>query len=228
MKLSDGKADTLNLLFVAALIAVALPFAIHAMDRGSDLGATGEQLTSRLFHPGQRASNLAIYGHMVAGGLIMCLAPLQMLSVIRRRLPVLHHASGYAVAGLALTTGMAGLWYIVTQGTIGGRVMDLGFGLYGVLMAVSAVRAVQYARLRDPRHRLWAERLVILAMASWLYRVHYGLWEIFTGGAGSLPDFTGPFDVIQVFAFYLPYLLLHSLLWSRRIGADQSTKSQTE
>ena len=92
--------------------------------------------------------------------------------------------------------------------------MDWGFGLYGGLMALAAVQTVRLARRRDPRHRLWAERLVILALASWLYRVHYGIWEIATGGAGSRPDFSGPFDLVQVFAFYLPYLAIHA--WIRR------------
>ena len=58
--------------------------------------------------------------------------------------------------------------------------------------------------------------LIILALASWLYRVHYGLWEVLIDGAGSRPDFSGPFDVIQVFAFYLPYLAVHHLWWRAR------------
>ena len=114
------------------------------------------------------------------------------------------------------------LWYIAARGTIGGPVMDAGFGLYGVLVILSALRTVHLARRRDPRHRLWGERLVILALASWLYRVHYGIWEILTGGAGSTAAFTGPFDVFQMFGFYLPYLpylLIHSFLWQGRGGS---------
>lgn len=227
MNLFSRKSEVTNLLLVVALIAVTLPFAVYAMRQGLALTAPDAPIASRLFHAGQPVSNLAIYGHMLAGGLIMCLAPLQMLAVIRRRFPLLHHASGYGIALFACVTGIAGLWYIALQGTIGGPVMDLGFGLYGVLMVIAAFAAVYYARRRDPKHRLWAERLVILAMASWLYRVHYGLWEIMTGGAGSRPDFSGVFDLVQVFAFYLPYLFLHRLLWSRRQAmAAHNMKSQ--
>ncbi|WP_227271711.1 DUF2306 domain-containing protein [Roseobacter weihaiensis] len=210
------KASLLNALLVLVLCLFAVPFAIYAVGRGFDVGEMQEQLSSRLFHSGAGLSNAAIYGHMVAGGIITALAPLQLLRVVRRRAPVLHRISGYLVAGLSVLTGAGGLYYIAMQGTIGGPVMDLGFGLYGALMLFGAFKTVQLARIRHPDHRLWAERLVILALASWLYRVHYGLWEITTGGIGSRPDFSGPFDLVQVFAFYLPYLALHAWVWHRR------------
>jgi hypothetical protein len=38
--------------------------------------------------------------------------------------------------------------------------------------------------------------------------VHYGLWYLATGGAASNPDFTGAFDRVQNFAFFVPYLIL--------------------
>jgi hypothetical protein len=60
--------------------------------------------------------------------------------------------------------------------------------------------------------------MVVLALSSWLYRVHYGLWFLVTGGLGSEPDFSGLFDRVQVFAFYLPYLLALEI-WLRRTRA---------
>ena len=67
---------------------------------------------------------------------------------------------------------------------------------------------MRYARARNfQRHREWALRLFVLALGSWLFRVHYGLWFALTDGLGSTPDLTGPFDRIQVFAFFLPYLV---------------------
>lgn len=207
----------MNFVLVMALVVLPLPFAIYAADRGAGLVDPQHELASRLFTAGAPVSNAAIFGHMVAGAAIMVLAPLQLLPAVRRAAPVVHRASGYAVAVLAVGTGLGGLWYIVAQGTIGGTVMDLGFGLYGVLMVWAAVATVHFARHRDQRHRLWAERLVILALASWLYRVHYGIWEIATGGIGSTPEFSGPFDLVQVFAFYLPYLLMHHALRRHRV-----------
>ncbi|AEI92335.1 DUF2306 domain-containing protein [Roseobacter litoralis] len=205
-----------NTLFVAVLILFALPFAYYALARGMALNDPGEQALSRLFHGGAALSNIAVYGHMIAGGLITALAPLQLSRVLRQRAALLHRILGYVLVSAAVLTSLGGLMYIALQGTIGGPVMSTGFALYGILMLLAAVQTVRYARLRHPLHRLWAERLVILALASWLYRVHYGVWEILTGGLGSRDDFSGPFDVIQVFAFYLPYLALHGWLWRRR------------
>lgn len=95
--------------------------------------------------------------------------------------------------------------------------MDLGFGLYGGLMLLAAVQTVRHARARAfGQHQVWALRLAVLAMASWAYRVHYGLWFALTGGIASTPEFTGLFDQIQVFASFLPYLLLLELWRMRR------------
>lgn len=210
----------LNIAVVATLVLLPLPFAFYAAGRGLSVGGLHEQVTSRLFDSNAPLSNVAIYGHMLTGAVFMALAPLQLLSAVRRRFSVLHRASGYGVAVLAVCTGLAGLSYIALRGTIGGPAMDLGFALYGGLMVWAAVATVYFARKRDPRHRLWAERLVILALASWLYRVHYGVWEIATGGMGTRADFSGLFDQVQVFAFYLPYLLIHHWVRYKRIPAD--------
>ncbi len=202
-----------NIVTISFLVLMAAPFGLHAIDRGGAFHTIEEQ-ASRLFSQTAPISTTAIYAHMIAGGVITLLAPLQLLSIVRQHWPRLHRTLGYLVVVASGVAGLGGLFYVGARGTIGGPIMDLGFGLYGVLMVFAALRTVQLARRRDPLHQIWAERLVILAMASWLYRVHYGIWEIATGGVGSTPTFTGPFDIIQVFAFYVPYLLLHA--WFRR------------
>ena len=211
-------SDVGNALWVAALVVMSVPFAFYAFERGLAVNSLDEQANSRLFHDAAPVSSYAIYGHMIAGAIITALAPLQLVSAVRARWPAAHRFAGYLIACAAALTALGGLFYIVMQGTIGGWIMDIGFGFYGLLMVLTVVRTVQLARKRDPRHRLWAERLVILALASWLYRVHYGIWEIATGGIGSNPEFSGPFDVVQVFAFYVPYLLIHSWFWQRCSG----------
>ena len=204
-----------NLLVVTALVLLALPFALYAVERGLLFGTLEERQRSHLFDTGAWVPSFSIYAHMLTGAAITILAPLQLLRGVRRRWPRWHRVSGYVVLLLACLTAIEGLLYILWQGTVGGWVMSLGFSIYGLLMLICAVRTVQLARRRDPGHGLWAERLVILALASWLYRVHYGVWEIATGGLWSEPDFSGLFDLVQVFAFYLPYLILHAM-WRRR------------
>ncbi|ULB11568.1 DUF2306 domain-containing protein [Cereibacter azotoformans] len=211
--------SSLGVLSVGLLVLGVWWFVQHSVGRGLSLATPAEQAGSRLFHPEAMAATAAIYGHMILGGLLTLLAPLQLLGPVRRAVPRVHRMLGRLVAGLALATGAGGLAYILSQGTVGGPWMSLGFGLYGVLLMIAAVRTVQLARRRDPAHRAWAGRLVILALGSWIYRMHYGLWHAFTGGVATSDDFSGTFDRIQVFAFYLPYLALFEavrLLWPSR------------
>jgi len=52
--------------------------------------------------------------------------------------------------------------------------MDVGFILYGFLMIVAAVETIRHAKSkRFERHRVWALRLYLLVIASWLYRMEY-------------------------------------------------------
>ncbi|MDD9718284.1 DUF2306 domain-containing protein [Dinoroseobacter sp. PD6] len=211
-----GRAGYLGL---GAVWLLALPFVAYAAAFGwrglvADPGAE-----SYLFDTGARGAEVALAAHMLAGALITALVPIQVLPVLRRRWPGLHRAAGRVIAGAAGMAALGGLAFIAVQGTIGGAVMDLGFGLYGALMLLAAVQAVRRARARDlAGHQIWALRLAVLAMASWAYRVHYGLWYALTGGLGSNEAFTGAFDRVQVFAFFLPYLLLVEL-WRLRRGA---------
>ena len=199
------------------LVLVALPFAIYSVDRGLSM-TSPENLVSRLYDAAAPVSTFAIFAHMVLGGAITVLAVLQVLPVLRRRVPALHRASGYVVAALALTTALAGGLYIAVRGTIGGWPMDAGFGVYGALMALAAVQTIRFARQRHAMHRVWATRLVILVLGSWIYRVHYGIWDLVADGAGRTPDFAGPFDLTQMVGFYLPYLLIYEVLRKRRVA----------
>jgi hypothetical protein len=126
---------------------------------------------------------------------------------------------------------VGGLVFIARRGTIGGPVMDLGFALYGLCLATAAVQTIRHAWGRAlERHREWALRLFVLALASWLFRLHYVVWFLITDGLGSTPDLTGPFDRVQVFAFFVPYLigLEVYLRWRRRrTGASVSVRSRS-
>jgi hypothetical protein len=199
----------------AILVALAAaPFAHYAIGLGRAGLATDLWPESRFDPPGV-ATSPAIFLHMITGGLITALAPLQTLPALRTRAPALHRWSGRAIAAAAFVTAFSGLVWIVDRGTIGGAGMSIAFAVYGVLMGVAAVETVRHARARRlDRHRRWALRLTVLALASWAYRVHYGIWYAATGGLASNEAFTGLFDRVQVWAFYLPYLAALEL-WLR-------------
>ncbi|WP_424964999.1 DUF2306 domain-containing protein [Dinoroseobacter sp. S375] len=196
---------------------LALPFAVYAAVFGwrglrDDLSAE-----SYLFATGAPGAETALSLHMLSGAGLTALVLVQALPVLRRRWPGLHRSLGRILVAAAGVTALGGLIFIARVGTIGGPLMSAGFTLYGLLMLWAAAETFRYARARRiALHRDWAIRLILLALASWIYRVHYGLWALLTGGWGSTPDFTGPFDRIQMFAFYLPYLALFEILRRRR------------
>ena len=168
---------------------------------------------SRAFFTGAPVSNALLAGHMLAGAVLTIGAPLQAMPVFRTRWPQLHRRAGYALFGLAVVTGLAGLGYIALQGTVGGWWMSLWFAVYGLMLIWAAANTIYHALNKDMRrHMEWATRLVILAVGSWIYRMHYAIWFGLTDGIASNDRFTGTFDLIQVFAFYLPYLLLAEVI----------------
>jgi uncharacterized membrane protein len=211
---------------LALLALMAAPFARYAAELGW-AGLTRDLWPESRFDPPGVAVSAAIFLHMATGAAITVLAPLQLVPQIRARAPALHRLGGRVVVCLSLVTAAAGLAWIAARGTIGGPEMSAAFALYGALLALAAAQAWRFARAGEyGRHRAWALRLVVLAMASWLYRVQYGVWYAATGGLGSTPDFTGAFDRVQVWAFFLPWLALLELwLWRERRRGGRATRA---
>ena len=192
---------------LGVLMLLLLPFAYYAWDFGQ--GGLRDALPApHYLRSENQTANGAIFTHMLLGGLVTLAVPLQLIGPLRRRWPVLHRWSGRVITIAALVTAAGGLTYIGLRGTIGGWPMDAGFTIYGALLFLAATQVLRFARARDfARHRAWALRFFWLAIGSWLYRVHYGLWYAATGGIWSNPEFTGAFDLAQNVAFYLPYLI---------------------
>ena len=190
------------------VLLLATPFIGRAI--GFGLSGLGSDLSGKthLYAADGVVSNPAMFGHMVTGAIITFLAPLQLLAPLRRRFPAIHRWSGRALCALAVVTAVAGLVYMAFRPTIGGPLMSLAFAGYGVCVLVAAFQTVRFARAREfERHRRWALRMFFLAIGSWLYRVQYQIWFLATGGLWMEPDFSGPFDLFQLFAFYVPYLV---------------------
>ncbi len=188
---------------------MAAPFIVHAVDLVTAV-IEGE-ITKKpyLFVAGSTFGNTAMAVHIAAGVFLTTIVSFQFVTTIRKRLNTLHRFTGYALVGMACLTSIAGLTYIALRGTIGGTVMSLGFSLYGLCLFVAAVRVIQTAVSKDrTKHGEWALRFIVLAIGSWLYRLHYVLWHIATGGIWSDPNFSGAFDKVQNFAFFVPYLVV--------------------
>jgi hypothetical protein len=172
-------------------------------------------------------ATFGIAAHFTAGGIILLLGPIQLFGRIRAAMPALHRWTGRVYVLSAFLAGLGGLSFIAGKGTIGGGPMNAGFGLYGALMVVAAVETYRHARARRIEiHRAWAIRLFALAVGSWLYRIEYGFWEMFTGGIGTSHDFRGPVDVVMAFFFYLPNLFVAEVfIRARRFRASAPAKA---
>lgn len=84
--------------------------------------------------------------HFAAGGLILILGCIQLLSSLRKKYPDLHRWLGRLYVLASILAAVGGLIFIFYKGTIGGLVVDIGFSGYGLLMLLCAVEAYRHAR----------------------------------------------------------------------------------
>ena len=182
---------------------------------------------SELYVAGMPLATGGLGLHFLAGAIILLLGSVQLIERVRARHPGFHRWVGRIYVAASILAALGGVVFIVLHGTIGGLVMNIGFFLYGLLMAVAAVETVRHARAeRTEVHRAWALRLYVLATGSWLYRMEYGFWFLFTGGVGSTPNLTGPFDQVMAFFFYLaPLAVLEFVLRSRYKASSLGMKA---
>lgn len=199
-----AKAKFLGVALIAVPVLIFAAYSARFGIRGLGLDLSGE---TYIYTPSGPLTNLAIFSHMLLGGMVMVLIPLQLVSELRRRYPRVHRITGRVVVVASIMLALGGLVYIASRGTIAGPLMDLGFALYGGLVLLAATQAIRHARAGNIEvHRQWALRLLVLVMASLIFRVHYVAWFMLTDGLWSNEQLTGAFDQVQYFAFYLPYL----------------------
>lgn len=209
------------LLAVVWLSTGIFSFYIAAFYGGAILAGTLErdwnEVLPRLYEPGSLLAAAMIGMHFMAGAAVLLLGPLQFITVLRTRHPRLHRWTGRVYLVASLLAGAGGLAYLALKGAVGGIVMEIGFGLYGVLTVLAAVEAWRHAVARRlDLHRAWAIRLFALGIGSWLYRMYYGIWLKGVDGAGHTASFDGPFDMVMSFFFYLPNLLVAEYLIRRQ------------
>ena len=205
--------------------SLGLAFAFYSLRFGARGLVTDLSQETYIYTPNGVATNLAIFSHMAVGALLMVVAPLQLVGRIRSRHPAVHRVTGRCLIVGSVLVALGGLAYIASRGTVAGPLMDVGFALYGALMLTAALQALRHARAGNyARHADWALRLFVLIMGSLLYRLHYAFWYLLTDGLWSNKEtLDGPFDQIQYFAFYLPYLAVLEI-WLRRRPATAAER----
>lgn len=112
-----------------------------------------------------QAGRWRAYAHMLAGPLVLLLAPLQLSQGLRRRWPGLHRLSGYLYAAGVLLGGAAALTMLpYFQGS---RTAAIGFALLAVLWISTTLRGVILARAGNLQaHRLWMARSLAVTFAA--------------------------------------------------------------
>lgn len=191
-----------------------LSFYFVALLKGNT--AQWNEVLPGLYDMKTESATVGIGIHFAAGGVILILGCIQLIDSIRVKYMALHRWLGRIYIVASLLTAVGGLLFIFVKGTIGGLVMDIGFVGYGIGMLIAAIETYRHARARRlDRHRAWAIRLFALAIGSWLYRMDYGFWFLFTDGIGHTSDFHGPFDYFMDFFFYLPNLLVAEVFIGR-------------
>ena len=223
---SKSRIDTLNhwaaTLLVTTVWGSALLFGLYilafyfiALLKGDT--EVWNKVLPGLFDHQKQSATISIGIHFAAGGIILILGCIQLIGPVREKFPALHRWLGRVYVLASILTAVGGLAFIFIKGTIGGLVMDIGFAGYGLLMFWAAIETFRYAKAKQfDNHRAWAIRLFALAIGSWLYRMDYGFWLLFTDGLGHTDSFDGPFDYFMSFFFYLPNLVVAELFIRRQ------------
>lgn len=212
--LSDRMLNVISRLLVATVWMSSLLFGLFILSFYfvallENNTAQWNKILPGLYDESTRSATVGIGVHFAAGGVILVLGCIQLIKSVRVKYPALHRWIGRLYVLAAVAAALGGLVFIFIKGTIGGTIMDIGFAGYGLLMFLAAIQTFRHAAAkRFEAHRAWAIRLFALAIGSWLYRMDYGFWLLFTDGLWHTDSFSGPFDYFMDFFFYLPNLLI--------------------
>ncbi|MEM8816532.1 MAG: DUF2306 domain-containing protein [Pseudomonadota bacterium] len=181
------------------------------------------------FVEGDPLGNAAVIAHIVLAAIVIGGGPLQLIPAVRARFPAFHRWLGRSYLLAAAASSVAGLFMILSRGTIGGLVNEVAIALDGILILIFAAFAVRHAMAGNiVRHRRWALRLFLVASGVWFFRVGLMGWVFMTGGIGiEWETFSGPFIVFWSFAQYLLPLALLELYFAAQKSLSGALKVAT-
>jgi len=186
--------------------------------------AFGETHLPNGFVPGDSFGNMALVIHILLAGLIIAAGQIQLMPVVRSRIPRLHRWSGRFYLVAASFVSIAGLYLGWSRERLIGSIQqDIGTSLGGVLVLIFMPIVLYYVRKRNfAAHRRWALRFFMAVSAVWFLRLIIFGWFLTTGGIGiDAKTFSGPFLTFANFAqVLLPLAVLELFFRAER------TKSQ--
>lgn len=166
--------------------------------------------------------NLMFAIHVLLAAVITVGGTLQLVPVLRHRLPAVHRWNGRVFMLIAVILAAGGLWMTWVRDARLSDLGALGVSFNGILILIVAPIALRLAMLRRiDEHRRWAMRLFILINGVWFFRIGFMAWIIaMQGPVGSTSRLDGPFDLTLAFGCYLLPLAMLELYF--RAGRAKS------
>lgn len=184
-----------------------------------DLAGWNDKPLIKGFIAGDDTGNAMFAVHVLLAAALTFAGLLQLIPVIRGRLPSLHRWSGRLFLTFASLAALGGLWLTWGRPTYLSLVSAAAVSLDGVLILIFAALAWRDARKRDyEAHRRWALRAFLVVNGVWFLRIGIMAWVLLSGGGmGMNRTLSGPADIVLQFGAYLvPLAVLEIYLRAQR------------
>ncbi len=178
----------------------------------------------RGWQAGAGLDNAVLAAHLLFTVIIVLGGLVQLLPVVRRRVPALHRWSGRVYLLSAAVLALGGLHLVwVRGGAAGDLSQHLAISANALIILAAAAmawRAVRAGHVAE--HRRWALRLFVAVSGVWFFRVGLMAWlGVFRAPVGfDAKTFSGPFLTALSWGVYaiVPLLLLEAVLRAQRPG----------
>ncbi|MEM0986340.1 MAG: DUF2306 domain-containing protein [Pseudomonadota bacterium] len=161
--------------------------------------------------PGDTGGNVVFILHVLGAAIMTGAGLLQLIPVLRRRMPKVHRWSGRTFIALAVGMALSGLWLVWVRGTYLSIPAAVFVSINAIIILVCSGFTLQRAMVRKfAEHERWALRAFLAASGVWFLRVEMMAWMLLNQGPrGMNTTMSGPADIgIQFGSFILPLLVL--------------------
>lgn len=166
---------------------------------------------------GKYADTFAFGLHALGAGLISVMGGLQLLPLLRHRMPTFHRWNGRLFVLLVVALTLSGYYLTWARGSQPTSTSELGTSVNGLLIltfAALAVPAAIYKRFDD--HERWAIRLYLVSNAQWFLRIGGFGYFLIARSLGAEVAFDGWFFQFWVWGCFLVPLAMAELYFRTR------------
>lgn len=204
--------------FITLLIA-QLSFVVY-LSAGYGLTSLSEGLSAwtdfndTAYVSGDTLGNSMYAVHVLLAIVMMMGGSLQLIPALRNRFRTFHRYNGRVFVLLACTISIAGMYLIISRGTVGNTLLHALTGFSGVMVIVASFFAIKAARSkRFDLHQRWALHLFLAANGVLFFRLFLFAWLMIFGTLGiNTENFTGPTVLcISVLSYLIPHVLVQAL-----------------